>query len=65
IDAANVALSQFVVLSKNTGTFAAATGASIWIPKDKNTLDNYLATYKTLVWDADTRWSNALSQLIK
>jgi len=65
IDEANAALGQFVVLSKNTGSFAAATGASIWIPKDTSTLNQYLASYKTLQWDTDTRWSSALSQFVK
>ncbi|MGZ3653636.1 MAG: clostripain-related cysteine peptidase, partial [Bdellovibrionota bacterium] len=62
---ANAALKQFVVLSANTGTFAAATGASIWIPKDTEVLGNYLTTYKTLQWDSDTHWSDALSDIVK
>ncbi|MGZ3734940.1 MAG: clostripain-related cysteine peptidase [Bdellovibrionota bacterium] len=62
---ANAALNQFVVLSANTGTFAAATGASIWIPKDTEVLGNYLTTYKTLQWDSDTHWSDALSDIVK
>jgi hypothetical protein len=65
LDQANAALAQFVVVSKNTGTYGAATGASIWIPKDASTLGQYLATYKTLQWDTDTHWSTALSDFVK
>ena len=65
LDEANAAISQFVVISKNTGSFTAATGASIWIPKDVSTLNQYLATYQTLNWDADTHWSAALGEFVK
>jgi hypothetical protein len=65
LDAAKAALSQFVVVSKNTGSFAAATGASLWIPKDASTLNQYLASYKQLEWDTETHWSDALSGFVK
>ena len=65
IDSATAALAQFVVLSKNTGSFMSATGTSIWIPTNKSTMNQYLNTYKSLQWDIDTRWSNALKDFVK
>lgn len=65
IDRANAALKAFVITSDNTGPYAAANGVSIWIPKDASSLSSYLATYKTLVWDTDTKWSTALSAFVK
>jgi hypothetical protein len=65
IDNATAALSQFVVVSSNTGSFAAATGASIWLPTDTSTLGQYLDSYKALRWDSDTHWSAALENFVK
>jgi hypothetical protein len=65
ITEANAALKDFVIISANTPTYAAATGMSIWIPKDKGSLSSYLATYKTMVWDTETHWSTALSAFVK
>jgi hypothetical protein len=65
LDEANAALGQFVVISQNTGNFVGSTGASIWIPKEFNVLNNYVATYKTLQWDSDTNWSRALGEFVK
>jgi len=64
IDQAKTALKDFVITSNNTGIYNASTGASIWIPKDKASLATYLATYETLVWDSETKWSRALSAFV-
>lgn len=65
LDEATESLRQFVVITKNTGAFAAATGASMWIPTSSGTLSAYLSSYRTLQWDTDTRWSSALTQFVK
>jgi hypothetical protein len=65
LDQANAALKTFVITSNNTGSYTAATGASIWIPKDKSSLSSYLAIYKTLLWDTETKWSAALAAFVK
>ncbi len=64
VEDANTALNSFVLITRNSGTFLKATGASIWIPKDTNTLNRYLAKYKGLQFEADTRWSDALTGFV-
>lgn len=58
------ALSRFVVDSKNTGSYQAATGMSIWIPSSTSIYNSYVGRYRELTFDNDTRWSQALSGFV-
>ncbi|HEY8278317.1 MAG TPA: clostripain-related cysteine peptidase, partial [Bdellovibrionota bacterium] len=61
---AGEALKQFVVVSRNTSDYAKSTGASIWIPRDAYTMNRYLTKYQGLVFENETRWSEALKGFV-
>ncbi len=60
------ALSQFITANRSTpGSYARATGASIWLPSTKDTLDTYWSKYEPLQFQQTTHWGDALKSLFK
>lgn len=60
------AIGDFVLASHSTpGSYARATGISVWLPSSMDTLNTYWAKYSDLQFQQTTHWGDALKSLYK
>ena len=64
VTAVRSATTDFVITNKVTHQYSAAHGASIWLPGYSDTLHQYWEKYKTLKFEDQTAWGEALKAVL-
>ena len=62
--AATSAYGSLVLFNRVTSELADATGASVWLPKNRKSLEQYLARYRELRFAAATGWDRVLERWV-
>jgi hypothetical protein len=63
--ATNRALSTYVIANASTpGSYARATGLSIWLPSTADTMNGYWPRYQELKFEKATQWGEGLKGLL-
>lgn len=59
------AIHEYVIVNRVTTDYAQATGLSIWLPTKLSTYKSYSEYYSTLQFQHDTRWGDALREVLQ